>query len=877
MRSLSVLLFENDAVAAGEMESGLRNSGYSSIVTVSGDSDGLIRIIETRPDVVLVNVSNGSKYGGIDYASEISSRSGVPVVLISDSSDDETVRRITQANPSGYVLKPFSIGSLDMAIRMAMSRHEIEKRYRESISQTASVLDSISDAVILADREYRITMMNPLAVSLTGFTLEKALGRPVDNIVSLRNERTGYVIMPESLKKGEPCVLLSRDGKKTHVNGSYRPVRDEKGRTTGAVLVLREEDSRRLQIDRLLKKEERYRKLFEHMSNGVFILEAEKDNNDFIIKDCNSSAEKHNGVRKNDILGKRLIEVFPALKGKDLLEWHHIVQRTGGELYRSGVSYSMGEKKTRRDYTIYKLPSGEIVSMFKDESRLADAEMALLESEREKNTILNSMSELVLYIDREKKLRWMNSTARKYLGVKGKEVRGLFCQEMPWCHSHGSYQCAAFYSLDTGRPSREEFLSPEGRWMRIKTSPVLDESSRVTGVVEIVEDITEKRIADKALEESQKRFELILNGGNIGYWDWDMTTGHITHNSRWATMLGYHPDDIDPVLDSWTKRIHPHDYNRAISIIDDHINNESPYFETEYRMATRSGQWKWFFSSGMVMERGRNREPLRISGILIDINDLKKAEEEVSRLNEELEKRVALRTRELEEVNAELKDFAYVVSHDLKAPLRGINQLATWLKSDYYEVLDSEGQEQMDLLIGRVKRMNRLIDGILQYSSVGRTDESAEKVDCNVLVRDLSSMLLHGSNTTITISNELPVLFVDRFRIEQVFQNLLSNAIRYMDKDEGRIEVSVRDHVYSWEFCVSDDGPGIDPRYHDKIFQIFQTLVPKDEYESTGIGLSLVKKIVNIFGGDVRIESEVGNGSKFYFTIPKGTAALAEQ
>ncbi|MBW2589586.1 MAG: GAF domain-containing protein [Deltaproteobacteria bacterium] len=282
----------------------------------------------------------------------------------------------------------------------------------------------------------------------------------------------------------------------------------------------------------------------------------------------------------------------------------------------------------------------------------------------------------------------------------------------------------------------------------------------------------------------------------------------------------------------------------------------------------------------------------------------KQAEEELSKYRKHLEEMVEKRTNELKEktakieesrkaltylvedvnqageelrkanmeyaaANKELKEFAYIVSHDLKAPLRAISQLTHWISKDYSEAFDADGKEQMDLIIKRVKRMDGLINGILRYSRVGRIRDKKERLDLNLLVNEVIDNIAPPDNVKIIIENELPNVLRDSVRMEQVFQNLIGNAIKFMDKGEGIIKVGCGDEGAYWEFSVSDNGPGIDKGYHDKIFQIFQILTPRDEHESTGIGLTLVKKIIGLYGGSVRVESEVGKGSTFVFTLPK--------
>jgi light-regulated signal transduction histidine kinase (bacteriophytochrome) len=216
-----------------------------------------------------------------------------------------------------------------------------------------------------------------------------------------------------------------------------------------------------------------------------------------------------------------------------------------------------------------------------------------------------------------------------------------------------------------------------------------------------------------------------------------------------------------------------------------------------------------------------------------------------------------------------LDNFAYIVSHDLKAPLRGIGSLANWLLTDYRDKLDEEGADIINLLVNRVERMKNFIDGILQYSRVTRVKENYVDIDLNKLVKDVIDMLSPPENIKITVDSELPVIKGEVIYIEQVYQNLISNAIKFMDKPEGKINISCSSKVDFWEFSISDNGAGIDEKYFNKIFMIFQTLQPRDKFESTGVGLSIVKKIVETSGGKIWLESGVDKGTTFYFTLPK--------
>ncbi len=223
----------------------------------------------------------------------------------------------------------------------------------------------------------------------------------------------------------------------------------------------------------------------------------------------------------------------------------------------------------------------------------------------------------------------------------------------------------------------------------------------------------------------------------------------------------------------------------------------------------------------------------------------------------------------LETVNRELESFAYVISHDLKAPLRGIRTVIEWLVEDYSHALDDEGREQMHLLVNRVNRMQSLIDGVLRYSRAGRQRDDAEIIQLSELVNNVIDNLNPPGHITIEVEHPLPVIQGDEVRIIQIFQNLISNAIKYMDKPQGHLRITYQDMDTEWQFNISDNGPGIEPRHFERIFEMFSTLQSKDAYESTGVGLAVVKKIVESSGGRIWVQSQLNQGSTFSFTLPK--------
>ena len=244
--------------------------------------------------------------------------------------------------------------------------------------------------------------------------------------------------------------------------------------------------------------------------------------------------------------------------------------------------------------------------------------------------------------------------------------------------------------------------------------------------------------------------------------------------------------------------------------------------------------------------------------------DLVLANQQQENLNKELKATI----NKLTAANKDLSDFAHVAAHDLKAPLRAVGSLAGIIYEDYSDSLDEEGQKYLHLLVKRTERMSDLINAILKYSEIGRTETGAEQVDLNKQVPEIIDNLSVPEKIKITIENPLPVVAAEKAKLIHVFNNLISNAVKYMDKPEGLIKIGCSRGNGFWTFYVADNGPGIQKKYFDKIFTIFQSLKRRDEIERPGIGLSIVKKIVELNGGKVWIESDYGNGTTFFFTWP---------
>jgi len=232
-----------------------------------------------------------------------------------------------------------------------------------------------------------------------------------------------------------------------------------------------------------------------------------------------------------------------------------------------------------------------------------------------------------------------------------------------------------------------------------------------------------------------------------------------------------------------------------------------------------------------------------------------------------LEKQKEKLLKELESSNTSLQEYAHVVSHDLKSPLRSISALVSWLQEDYNDVLDEDGQQNLRMMQEKVSSMDKLIHGILEYSTANNSKLENKEVDLNKVIKAIKESIFIPDHVELKVPQPLPKIICDKTKIHQLFQNIIGNAVSHIDKKNGLVNVICTEKENHWQFTIEDNGVGIDEKYHKKIFEIFQSI--GNNVGSTGIGLSIVKKIVDRYGGEVWLDSELGKGTEFHFTLKK--------
>ena len=388
------------------------------------------------------------------------------------------------------------------------------------------------------------------------------------------------------------------------------------------------------------------------------------------------------------------------------------------------------------------------------------------------------------------------------------------------------------------------------RWIGHICQPVFDNEGNFLGTRASNRDVTKRKLAEQELQKGEEKYRTVADF-TYDWEDWLNPSGKYLYISPSCERItGYRRDefmDTDLVI----KITHPEDRETVKIHFHEELNGSIGIHHMEFRIITRSGDERWL-SHYCQPVYGNNGRFLGRRGSNRDITGRKKAEEELKRSN------------------ADLQQFAFAASHDLQEPLRGIESFIRLLENRYKGRLDEKADEFIDFIIDDVKRMQVLIKDLLEYSRLSAKDKVISPANCSVILEQALNNLrsaIGESNAAVTYDS-LPVVMGDEAQLIRLFQNLIGNAIKFRSREPLKVHISARREGNEWLFSVRDTGIGIDPKQVERIFVIFQRLHARQEYPGTGIGLAVCKRIVERHGGRIWVESELGKGSAFFFTVP---------
>ncbi len=502
-------------------------------------------------------------------------------------------------------------------------------------------------------------------------------------------------------------------------------------------------------------------------------------------------------------------------------------------------------------------------------------EQVLRESQARFQAIISQATVGIAEMDLTGKLTLVNERFCTIVGRTTAELIGLRTADITHPEDLEA-STARFKALAKGRDDfsvEKRYLRPDGTtvWVSNSVSWIVDRDDVHHGFVEISQDISERKRLEVALQASEAYFRELTQSLPIGVWT-SLPDGEVDFiNRHWLEYTGQTFRSAMTHPEMWVSHLHPDDRDRAeqASAIG-RTSNEGYTIEVRFRNAT-SGEYRWFLKRSVpVQEAGENLRK-RI-GVCIDIDDLKRAQNILADHAGELEVQVQNRTGELRETIGELEAFSYSVSHDMRAPLRAIQGFALLLLENNEASLDARSVDQLRRITTSAARMDALITDVLTYSRLLRSEIGLQPVNLDTLVRQVIATYpqLQANGAEIAIEGPLPTLLAHEASLTQVISNLLSNAVKFIAPGAtARVHIHADEIEGDARLWIADNGIGIDPANHARIWNIFTRIVRARDYEGTGIGLSIVRKAVERMNGTIGLESVLGQGSTFWLRLRK--------
>lgn len=419
------------------------------------------------------------------------------------------------------------------------------------------------------------------------------------------------------------------------------------------------------------------------------------------------------------------------------------------------------------------------------------------------------------------------------------------------------------FASDTAIINEEYFTDHQGQRHVLSTKKIAVTNEKGEEVLAgIIRDITQLKQNEEALRESERRFQLAVEGTRDGIWDWTNARGdEVYWSPQLKKLLGYRDDELKGSIEIFFNQIiHPDDAERTRRALQESVQNKVPY-DIEYRLQTKSGEYRWFMAKGKVYATA-DQTVVRMTGSITDIHERKLLEYEREMLIEKLARS-----------NEEMERFAYVASHDLQEPLRMVASFTQLLDQRYGDQLDERAREYLAITRESATRMQQMVADLLEYARFSRDNAANDSVvDTQVVLNEVIKNLgapIEESSAIITY-DAMPVVACNPVNLSSLLQNLIGNAMKYQQSGKTpAIHIGAEEKPMFWVFSVQDNGIGIKQEYFERIFYPFKRLHTTQQYSGTGMGLAICKKVIENLGGKLWLESTPGEGSIFYFSIPK--------
>ncbi|MEI6946408.1 PAS domain S-box protein [Paraflavisolibacter sp. H34] len=730
-------------------------------------------------------------------------------------------------------------------------------RYKKQLNL---FLASTREGIIILDNAYHIGIINEagrdIMEKITGHLLQVG-DNLLYNLAPHRQEAVRSLTEPVEHGIVVDYEIDYPDGSKTfwllvHVE----PLQDTDGQVVGKVASLRDVTARKEAELALKNSEERFRFLLENMQEGIQVLGF-----DWKYIFVNEAAVWQGRYPLETLKDHTLMENYPGVEETRVFRvFRECMEERTARVLENEFVFPDG---TRRWFELHIQPVPEglfVLSM--DISKRKALELRL-------NRFYRAGITGVFYWSVDGRILEAND---KFLEMTGYTRQDLEQGRINWTKmTPPEYATQDRKSLNdllvTGTHTlyEKEYIRKDGTRIPVEIGTAALVADGSEGM-SLVLDITDRKKAEEEIRRSNERFRLATQASFDIIWDVDLETRELFVSDALEKLLGVpvgpSPDPLEVIA-----FIHPDDRGRMGQEFRAFLQAPDMNYTGQCRLLKAGGSEAYINVRALVLRRP-DGEPYRIVGVTRDITDEKKHELQLQRLNEEVNRRAA----QLQASNTELERFAFVASHDLQEPLRMVSSFMALLEKRLEGKLDDSTRQYFHFAMDGAERMKGLIQDLLQYSRAASNKELFAEVDLNGVVQNVLQLLylaIQESGATVRINCPLPVVLANKTQMTQLFQNLLGNALKYRSDQNPRIEIDCEDLGDSWKFSVRDNGIGIDPKFHEKIFAVFQRLHTKAEYPGTGIGLAICKVIVERHGGNIWVDSTPGGGSTFFFTLNK--------
>lgn len=622
---------------------------------------------------------------------------------------------------------------------------------------------------------------------------------------------------------------------------------------------LQEFETRAAETIRL--SEEKYRQLFDGMVEGFALHEIILDNKgkpyDYRFVSANPAFEQQTGLRPDEIVGKTIRQIMPDIEDF-WIETYGEVATTGKSIDFENYNASLDAHFRVSAFSPHK---GFFAVICENISRRIKAEQELKSTKDYLEKLINYANAPIIVWDNTTRIQLFNHAFEHLTGYKAEEVEGKMLDLLfPKTSLKDSKEKIRNALTKNWETIEIPILTKnnEIRTVLWNSANIYDADNKtVLSTIAQGNDITERIMAEQEVRKAKEKLDIALENANIGIWAWNIQDDDFEWDDRVKAMLQI-TDKKAHNFEDFEKCVYEDDLPHLKRALHSVLEQDMP-FDTIFRIKLPNGDFKSIDAKARLA-KDESGKPVRMSGVFLDITEMKKSTDQtLFKLNEEL-----LRS------NKELEQFAYVASHDLQEPLRMVSSFTQLLAMRYKDKLNEEANEFISFAVDGAMRMQRLINDLLQYSRINTRGNVLSLVSAESILRQTMNNLaikIRESNTRIS-HGKMPEIFADEGQMVQLFQNIIENAIKF---SSGRPEIQIiaKEEKNRYVFAIKDNGIGIEPQYHERIFQIFQRLHPKDEYGGTGIGLAICKRIVERHGGKIWVESKNSHGTTFKFSIYK--------